>query len=467
MEAVFIKLLNMNIAASWLVFVIILLRLLLKKAPKWIMVVLWGFVAFRLIFPFSLESVFSMIPSAETIPQNILISEKPTINSGFDVVNQAVNQMIADTLTPNAGDSVNPMQILIFIASVIWIIGIIAMCIYMIISYIRIRKKVEEAVPLTDDIWVCDHISTPFILGIFRHCIYIPSSMKKSDMEFVIYHEKAHLKRKDYIWKPLGFLLLSIYWFNPILWLAYILLCKDIELACDEKVIQQFGVEIKKPYSNALINCSVPRKMISACPLAFGETGVKERVKGVLHYKKPTFRVILMAIIVCIITALCLLTNPKSYNVTHNATNLDDSLQMFLHTQIAEHHESEYTKDNFVAIDYEILKVDESFSETKVYMWVLYMEFSKSNGELKEEAGAHIPTVVTVEKNISENTNDIISYELVEYWEPRDGSLSEKDIKEKFPPHLWSKALDSQQYIEKQISVCLKTAKEYYGISES
>lgn len=463
MDAVFITLLNMSITASWLVLAVVLLRFLLKRAPKWIMGVLWGFVAFRLIFPFSLESVFSLIPSAETIPQNILIAENPTINSGFVILNQAVNPIISDTLAPNVGDSISPMQIITFIASVIWIIGIIAMGIYTVLSFIRVRKKVKEAVPLKDDIWVCDHISTPFILGFFRPRIYIPSSMNEADTEYVIFHEKAHLKRKDHIWKPLGFLLLSVYWFNPFLWLAYVLLCKDIELACDEKVIRQFGAEIKKPYSEALINCSVPRKMISACPLAFGETGVKERVKGVLNYKKPSFWIILVAVVACIITAVCLLTNPKSYDVT----NLDDSLQVLLDTQITEHHKSENTKDNFAVTDYKILEVDDSPFEAKVYMWVLYIEYSNTSGELKEEAGAHIPTVITAKKKSSANKNGLVSYEPVEYWEPGDGSQYESDIKEKFPKHLWGKALDGQQYIDKQKSACLKSAMEHYGISES
>lgn len=312
MGAVFIKLLNMSITAGWLVLAVVLLRFLLKKAPKWMMVVLWGFVAFRLIFPFSFESVCSLIPSVETIPQNILISENPAINSGFEVLNKTVNPIIAEIITPNVSDSVNPIQIITFIASVIWIIGTIAMCIYTVVSYVRVRKKVEEAVQLKENIWMCDHIPTPFILGIFCPRIYVPSSMNETNMKYVIFHEKAHLKRKDHIWKPLGFLLLSVYWFNPVLWLAYILLCRDIELACDEKVIRQFGTEIKKPYSDALINCSVPRKVISVCPLAFGETGVKERVKGVLSYKKPAFWIILMAVIACIITGICLLTNPKN-----------------------------------------------------------------------------------------------------------------------------------------------------------
>ncbi len=316
MDAVFIKLLNMSITASWLVLTVILLRLLLQKTPKWIMGILWGFVAIRLICPFSLESIFSLVPSTEPIPQNIILSENPAINSGLPILNQTINPILSESLAPNVGDSVNPMQIIVSAASVVWMIGILVMLLYTLISYVRIRRKVGEAVPLKDNIWVCDHISTPFILGMIRPRIYLPSSMNEGDMEYVISHEKAHLKRKDHIWKPLGFLLLSVYWFHPIFWVAYILLCKDIELACDEKVIRQFGAKIKKPYTDALINCSVPRKMTSACPLAFGEVGVKERVKGVLNYKKPAFWVILVAVVACIITAVCLLTNPVRIKIT-------------------------------------------------------------------------------------------------------------------------------------------------------
>lgn len=458
MNAVFIKLLNMSITASWLVLAVILLRFFLKKAPKWIMGVLWGFVAIRLICPFSLESIFSLVPSTEPIPQNIILSEYPAINSGLPIINQTINPILSESLAPNAGDSINPMQIIVSAASVVWIIGILAMLLYTFISYVRIRRKVCEAVPLKDNIWVCDHISTPFILGMIRPRIYLPSSMNEEDIEYVISHEKVHLKRKDHIWKPLGFLLLSVYWFNPILWVAYILLCKDIELACDEKVIRQFGMEIKKPYSDALINCSVPRKMISACPLAFGEVGVKERVKGVLNYKKPAFWVILVAVIICIATAICLLTNPKTYN----ADDLDDQLQVFLDMQIKEHHQSDKTNHNFAVIDYNILKVDKWLSDTTLYMWVLYEEYSYKNDNLQVEAAAHTPTVITVTNTIAQNKNGVNSYELREYWEPRDGSYYESDIKEKFPKALWSQAFDSQRYITDQEMKCRQTARNYF-----
>lgn len=353
MDAFFIKLLNMSLTASWLVLAVIFLRFLLKKAPKWIMGVLWGFVAIRLICPFSFESIFSLIPSAEAIPQNIVSSENPAISSGLTLINEAVNPIISGSLSPNIGSGINPMQIIASAASAIWIIGVIAMLIYTLASYIRISRKIREAAPLKENIWICDRISTPFILGIIRPRIYLPSAMNEADTEYVISHEKAHLKRKDHIWKPLGFLLLSVYWFNPILWAAYILLCRDIELACDEKVIRQMGTEIKKPYSEALVNCSVPRKMIAACPLAFGETGVKERVKGVLSYKKPAFWIILVAIAACIVTAVCLLTNPLGKPEKINGCNY--SIDKYYYSDVIT-----VDKANRLA-DGEAFAVDENF----------------------------------------------------------------------------------------------------------
>lgn len=456
MENIFLSLLNMSITASWIALAVIVLRLILKKAPKWIMGVLWGFVALRLICPFSFESVFSLIPSTETVPQEILTSNNPTINSGLGFVNQAINPVISGSLSPNASESVNPMQLVVFIASIIWIAGIIAMISYTLISYLRIHKKVCEAVNTDGGYWICDRISTPFILGVFRPKIYLPSAMDEASHSYVLAHEKAHLKRKDYLWKPIGFLLLTIYWFNPILWIVYILLCRDIELACDEKVIKQMGIGIKKPYSDALINCSVPRRMIAVCPLAFGEVAVKERVKSVLNYKKPAFWIIIVAVVACVVAAVCLLTSPIS-------TKIDDDLTVFLDNTIVNQNSGDKTGDNFITEDYKILGTKKSGTETTVYLWVLYQEWT-FDGELKEDSGSHIPTVITVNKK---GNTDGDSYELVEYWIPRDGSYYADDIKAKFPITLWSKALDPGWCIEEQQANCLKNAQEYYGISTS
>ena len=449
MEAIFLKILNMSITASWLVLAIIIVRLLLKKAPKAISVFMWALVGVRLICPFSFESILSLIPSAETVPQDIIYSEAPAIHSGVPIFNSTVNPIISENLAPEVGASVNPMQIVAFVASVVWIVGIVAMVLYTVISYFRIHRKVREAVPYQENIWLCDHIDTPFILGVIRPRIYLPSNMNEQDIEYVIAHEKAHLKRHDHWWKPLGFLLLTVYWFNPILWIAYVLLCKDIELACDEKVINDMGTEIKKSYSDALINCSVPRKMISACPLAFGEVGVKGRVKSVLNYKKPAFWIIVVAVVACIALSVGFLTNPT--------TKLDTNMASFIEEQIIEHHHGGYKSGEFYCTDFKVLGTEKDKENTTVYMWVLYSEYDKVNGKIEDVSGAHIPTVITVKKTGSSQ------YELVEYWEPRDGSYYAEDIKDKFPWYLHGKALDSQRYIKDQQAFCENAAKEYFN----
>lgn len=315
MEAVFLKLLNMSITASWLVFAVFLLRLLFQKAPKFVSMLLWALVGIRLVCPFSLKSILSVIPNPEPLPSEILTAEHPVIQSGIPAVNETMNPVLSETFAPSAETSVSPLQSLAFVASVLWLCGIGILLLYTAVSYGRIRKSVREAALYQGNVWICDRIDTPFILGVLRPRVFLPSDIEKADLPYVLAHEQAHLKRRDHLWKPLGFLLLTVYWFNPILWVAYILFCKDMELACDERVLRTLGAACKKPYSNALINCSVPRKRISACPLAFGETGVKERVRSVLNYKKPAFWLAAVAVVAVAVAALVFLTNPETENV--------------------------------------------------------------------------------------------------------------------------------------------------------
>lgn len=324
MTAVFLKLLNMSIAAGWLVLVIMVLRLILKKAPKAIYCILWGLVGIRLVCPFTIESIFSLLPSGETVPEEIVYAVEPTIQSGVTILNSYVNPIISEGLAPTGKTGATPMQTVLFTASVIWLTGMVIMGCYGMISYLRLHKRTREHIRFDinsdengdfctkyeKDIRLCDQISTPFILGMFRPCIFLPSDISREDALYVIAHERAHLKRRDHWWKPIGFVLLTIYWFNPLIWAAYILLCRDIELACDEKVIRDMGTESKKPYLESLINCSSSERMISACPLAFGEVDVERRVKNVLHYKKPGFWLVAAAVLACVAAAVCFLTDP-------------------------------------------------------------------------------------------------------------------------------------------------------------
>ena len=310
MEALFLHLLNMSLTASWLILAVLLVRVIFKKAPKALICLLWAIVAVRLLCPISFESVLSLVPSAEPIPQEILFSPAPSIDSGIPIVNEAVNPALSESLAPNPGDSVNPLQIVAAVAANVWILGVAAMLIYAVVSYIRVYRKVRIRMPLDARTCLCDDIDTPFIFGILRPQVFLPSSLSDADRSYVIAHEQAHLKRLDHVWKPLGFALLTVYWFNPLLWVAYIVLCRDIELACDEKVIRDMNREDTAAYTQALLHCSSKQKFVTACPLAFGESGVKARIKNALNYKKPAFWLILLAIVACIAVTVCFVTDP-------------------------------------------------------------------------------------------------------------------------------------------------------------
>ena len=313
MAAVFLKLLNLSISASWLVLAVLVLRLISKRSPKWVNVLLWGIVALRLVLPFSIESALSLIPSAETVsPAVVQFAPAPTITSGVSVIDNAVNPSLSEHFSAVPTASVNPLYVWTEIAGWVWLIGLGAMLLYALVSYLRLRRRVSVSLPVQDHIYLCDAISSPFILGVVKPRIYLPSGLDEVQRQNVLSHERAHLARRDHWWKPLGFALLAVYWFNPVLWLAYTLLCRDIELACDERVIRTMDESAVKTYSTVLLACSMPRKAVITCPLAFGEVGVEERVRNALRYKKPAFWVVAASVTVCVVVAVCFLTDPPT-----------------------------------------------------------------------------------------------------------------------------------------------------------
>ena len=313
MAAVFLKLLNLSISASWLVLAVLILRLVSKRSPKWMNVLLWGMVALRLMLPFSIESALSLIPSAETLsPEVVRFDPAPTITSGVEFIDNAVNPSLSESFAAAPLASVNPLYVWTYLAGWVWLIGLGAMLLYALVSYLRLRRRVSVSLCVRENIYLCDAISSPFILGVVKPRIYLPSGLDEVQRQNVLSHERAHLARRDHWWKPLGFALLAVYWFNPVLWLAYALLCRDIELACDERVIRTMDESAVKTYSTVLLACSMPRKAVITCPLAFGEVGVKERVKNALHYKKPAFWIVVASAVVCIVVAVCFLTNPPT-----------------------------------------------------------------------------------------------------------------------------------------------------------
>ena len=321
MTYLFLKLFNMSVSAAWMILAVILLRLLIKKAPRNMICAFWGLVGLRLILPFSIESIFSLIPSVNTVPIEILYAREPAMQSGIPLIDQVVNPLLAGSFPGTPQYSINPIQIVFFIAANVWLLGMIALAIYGIVSFLILRYKLRCSVRLEGNVWICDEIKTPFVLGIIRPRIYLPSTLNETERSFVIAHEKAHLRRLDHLWKPLGFLLLTVYWFQPMVWVGYLLFCRDIEFACDEQVIRQMPLEEKKKYSEVLLSCSAPRRLSAAYPLAFGEVGVKQRIKSVLRYRKPSVWLIGIAGVLCLTLTACFLTDPA----TQFLSDIDDT----------------------------------------------------------------------------------------------------------------------------------------------
>lgn len=316
MEGIFVKLLNMSVSASGFILIAVLLRALLKRSPKWIHCLLWGLVAVRLVCPLSFESSFSLAPRADFVETKLGVQREDGryMNSVTDA-GKALNDDLDNAQNKNLANKGNAdRQSDWKKISWTWFTGVVLLLGYAAISYLCFRKKVQASVRLRDGIYVCDNIRTPFILGVIRPGIYLPSDMDEVQTDNVIAHERAHLSRLDQVWKPLGYCLLAVYWFNPLCWLAYVLFCRDMELACDEKVIRDMDVEDKKVYSRVLLSFSDPSHRIAAGPLAFGEIGVKKRIQSVLNYRKPAFWMVGLAILALVVTSLCFLTNPKAAN---------------------------------------------------------------------------------------------------------------------------------------------------------
>lgn len=322
LETVFLRLVNTSLAAGWLILAIILLRFIFWKAPRWIFCLLWGLAGVRLIFPFSIESPLSLVPSAQPIPSEMLYSAAPHIDSGVAAIDRVVNPMLSASLSPAVGASVNPTQVLSFVLAWIWLFGAAAILIYLLISAGMLFRRVRTATRLENGVKESDKIDAPFVFGIFRPVIYLPYHLENEVSACVIAHEKAHIRRGDHLWKLLGALLLAVYWFNPLMLLSYVLLCRDIETACDEKVVRHTDSDFRRAYAAALLHCSTHRRFAAAFPpaSAFGEVGVKARVKRVLDLKKPSGLLIAAAVVAALCAVVFFLTNPvrsaKTFQLT-------------------------------------------------------------------------------------------------------------------------------------------------------
>ena len=487
MSALFLKILNMSLAASWLVLAVLALRLCLRRAPKWVNVLLWGIVAVRLLCPFSIESVWSLLPRTEAIAPAIAVNP----------VQSEVSLVTGGAAAASGGEAPFPIWTVL---AWVWLAGVLALVVYTAVSALHLRQKVSTAVRLRENIYQSEYIASPFVLGTLSPKIYLPYRMDSRDRQHVIAHERAHLRRGDHVWKPLGFLLLTIHWFNPLLWLSYVLLCRDIELACDENVIKDLGREQRADYMQALVSCSVDRRRIAACPLAFGEIGVKERVKSVMNYKKPTFWIILLAIAACIVLAVCFLTDPADPKTNDPADTAvsnteitpdpataapeepaqpetpsepeqpaeQDALKEGLSTAeadiraldtaiskaVLDHYADAVQPGQIHVESHVLLAQDDSSTDTiTVYLLVLQQTYSVDGETLTVENGSYVPTAITFSLATSSGPT------LLEYWEPSDGSYSD-DIHAKFPADAAEEALNDQAYIDDLRAACEQKAHE-------
>lgn len=306
MITIFSKLLSMSIAASIMILAVIIIRLTLKKAPRWTVLVLWLFVGLRLICPLSFDNPYSLQPKFEETEYSVVMPdgtfEEITLPSlPAPSINDSNDTYVASRLE-------KPSLYVVF--STVWLIGFGLMLLYEIISYIRLKRMTREAVK-SDGVYLVDNIQAPFVLGLIRPRIFVPKSCDSETLKYVVKHEKMHIARLDNLWKPLGFVILSLHWFNPLVWVAFVLFCRDIEVACDESAINTMEGTERAFYAQALLDCSTGKSFVSACPIAFGEIGVKERIKAVLKYKKPTVWITVIAVILCIGVVFFLMTDRK------------------------------------------------------------------------------------------------------------------------------------------------------------
>ena len=499
MEAMFLQLVNLSMTAGWLVLAVLALRLLLRRAPKSILCAMWGLVALRLLCPVSIESPLSLIPAAKTLPETALTAAQPEIYSGVAVIDRVVNPVLTNTLAAAPGESVNPAQVLAGVLPWIWLLGMVGMLGYALFTTLRLRRRVSTAVRLEQGVKQSEYVKTPFVLGLIHPTIYLPFHMESADAAHVLAHERAHIRRGDPWWKALGFVLLAVCWFHPLMWVAYFFLCRDIEAACDEAVIRGLSREERQGYAEALLRLSVAVPALHACPLAFGEVGVKTRIKGVMHYKKPGFWIVTLAVLAAIVVAVCFLTSPaaeKTPEITlppaENAETVQPQEQPeapVVEEEIEETQETQETEPEsdpleaavtaaiiqrsepafenntvrtaaFQCFDQQELAFDSDPpqpNQLTLYGNALYLGFSVEDGILHQTEGSNIPVAITF-------SCEEEGYELVEYWQPGDGTDYAPDIRAKFPAEAAKLALGDQPYLLQQFQLCYAQAVEESGV---
>ncbi|GAB6109978.1 M56 family metallopeptidase [Fusibacter bizertensis] len=455
MDAIFLRVINMSLMGSYVILIVLVARLLLRKAPKIFSYALWSAVLFRLISPFSFESFFSLIKmNSNPIPSDIVYSKIPQINSGLNFLDRIANPILAtQEAAPYA--SINPMQISILIGEFIWVVGIAILLSYSLMSLIRLRGHLVGAVKWRENIYLVDHITTPFVMGVVHPKIYLPSTLSVQEQKYIILHEQIHIKRYDHIVKIIAFLVLCVHWFNPLAWLAFILSNKDREMSCDERVMKQMKIDIRREYSASLLSLTTGRRIVAGVPLAFGEGNTKERIKNVMNYKKTKIWISVVLILIVVLVCIGFATNPISKeNAAISQAQVQDTLDKAVSLAIMAQGNG-YSKGEVVTEGHIILGTEEKDNSVKAYTLSSVGWFGFENGIFTMISGSGaIPTVMT----FSENSKG--EYALVEYKEASDGTAYMDSIKDMFPKELWDKVTegDINGEIEKQRE---EQAKEY------
>lgn len=405
MDKLFLNILNMSLTGSYVILAICLVRPLLKKAPKFITYLLWSVAGFRLVLPFSIESVISLIPfKPQVIPMDIAMQPVPRINSGIPFVNNAVSGLLPPA-NPNAG--INPLQIWIMIGTKVWLVGTAAMIIYGTVSYVVLNHKMKKALNIKSNIYESQNIRYPFVLGIIKPRIYLPVGLSEKEKSYILLHEKTHIRRHDHIVKIAAYFILCLHWFNPLVWAAFLLMGADMEMSCDEHVLKELGNEAKKEYSMSLLSLATEHRIISGSPLAFGEGGMKERIKNVLKFKKPSRVIIIASLILVAVLGTGLAVNRVINTPSTDNTSRTDNIQPINKTPLINNTsnvDSAFSNGNTSLIEMKIIYVDNPayFSKDMKLIWndTVYHEITPDNAgqgkQLWDDVKRHVlPKVKT------------------------------------------------------------------------
>ena len=464
---ILLDLLNRSRAVFLLLLAAVLLRFLFYWGPKRVRCLMWALVALRLLLPVHLASSLSVlggsgIPVSEAGQVEYFHQSEDDGAPGLEIYTSVDGSaLLLDPVEPQGSEPVSPLAPL----APLWLLGTLGMMGFALGSFLRLRRRLREAIRLEKRVWLSDRIDTPFLLGLFRPRIYLPANLEETLREHALRHERTHLRRWDQWWKLLGWLILSVFWFSPFLWLCWFLFCRDLELSCDERVIRGFTEAERKGYASALLDCSGPRTKRLLSPLAFGETGVKGRIQAVMNNKKPGFLLTVLPLLLCAAAAVFLCTDPhgaKAAVPEWREPVLSAGLEEAVHRAILEQNDGRYLKGEFTAESHGVLALEENGPETTVWLQTEYIEFVWDGQQLAMAGGGSNPVLLRFR-------NDGGGYVLTEYRFTREGEAFGQDFEAHFPFNVsaYHRIAETAGWPMKLIQGCYAQAVEHFGIDGS